>query len=125
MTQVRTALYRCIEDVAAIWAEMILTYYPDGRLLPTKQKNELRAEGISFSRMKSSLIRSHIDVRNVKDQLNVSTQTVLDKLLEEGHIKADTYVSLLPQSIIRERDKIIESIQNDAERSTAVNGAHS
>ena len=125
LTQVRSALYRCIEDVAAIWAEMILTYYPDGRLLPTKQKNELRAEGISFSRMKSSLIRSHIDVRNVKDQLNVSTQTVLDKLLEEGHIKADTYVSLLPQSIIRERDKIIESIQNDAERSTAVNGTHS
>jgi len=122
LTQARSALYRCIEDLAAIWAEMIFSYYPDGRLLPAKYEGELKAKGISFSRMKNSLIRSHIDVRNVKDSSNITTQSILDKLLEAGHIKPDTYISLLPQTLIKERDKIIDSIRRDAERINDENG---
>jgi len=122
LTQVKSAFYRCIEDLASIWAEMIFCYYPEGRLLPIKYEGELKAKGIGFNRMKNSLIRSHIDVRNIKDSSNITTQSILDKLLEEGHIKADTYISLLPQSLIKEREKIMDSIKHDAERINDENG---
>ena len=116
LMQLRSAFYGFIEDLASIWAEMIFCCYPDGRLLPFKQNGEVCAKNVSFSRMKNSLIRSHIDVTNSKDSSYITTQSILDKLLEAGHIKADTYISLLPSSIVKEREKIIDGIKHDAER---------
>lgn len=116
LTLVRSAFYRCIEELAAIWAEMIFSYYPDGRLLAFRQDGEIRIGNVNFGRLQRSLIRSHIDVRTNDDGSDLTTQSVLNSLLDAGHISTETYLGLLPAGVLRERDKIIERVKRDAER---------
>ena len=118
LTQVRATFCRCIEELAAIWAVMIFCYYSDERLLPFTENGELRAEGVSFTRLSEALICAHVDVGNVERSSPITTQSILDKLLASGHISAQTYLEMLPAGILQERNKIIECVKRDLERNT-------
>ncbi len=121
LMQVRSSLCRCIEELASIWAEMIFLYYPKDRLIPYKENGETHAECFSFKKMKDALICSHVEVSNIERSSPVAVQSILDKLLDGGHIGADTYISLLPQGVIQSKEEIIESIKNERERNKSIN----
>ena len=92
---------------------MIFLYYPKDRLVPYTENGELRAERFSFDKMKDALICSHVEVSNIERSSPVAVQSILDKLLDGGHIAADTYISLLPQGVIQSKDEIIASIKKE------------
>lgn len=119
LTQVRAAFCRCIEEIAAIWADMIFCYYSSDRLLPFIEDGKLRAEKVDLNRLSEALICAHVDVGNVERSSPITTQSILDKLLSSGHISAETYLEMLPAGIVQERQKLIECVKRDTERKNA------
>jgi hypothetical protein len=122
LMQVRSSLCHCIESLASIWAEMVLLYYPKDRLIPYKENGELCSACFSFEKMKDSLISSHVEVSNIERSSPVAVQSVLDKLLDGGHIGAETYISLLPQGVLQSKEQILKSIKEEQERIETKNG---
>ncbi len=102
--QIESAFSACIEDIANIWADMMCAYYTDARLLPTGE----RAEKVDFSRLRRSLIRARVDVRESAQYSTATTLSLLDKLLDGGYIDARSYLESLPDGIFPARKAILE-----------------
>jgi hypothetical protein len=113
LEQIRAAFYRCIEDMANIWADMISAYYPNGRLLPYKSEDNVEAASIDFDLLREGMVSARIDVAQVARYSAVSAQNMLDKLLELGHITPASYIKRLPAGIVRDRDALILEIENN------------
>lgn len=113
LMQIRAAFCRCLEEMAAIWADMMFCFYADGRLLPYMEDGRLTAGNLSYSRLRDALICAHVEVGNVERSSPLTTQSILDKLLSSGHISAESYLKMLPAGMVREREKLIECVQND------------
>ena len=110
LIQVRTAFCRCIEELAAIWAEMILCYYPTERQIPYYDNGVMYAANANLGVLKNALICSHVEVGTVERSSSLSTIGILDKMLSGGHIDAKTYVEMLPEGALQNRSKLIEGI---------------
>ena len=117
--QVRSAFCRCIEELAAIWADMIFNYYPQGRLVAFEQDGQLVAESYDFSRLREALVSAHVEIGNVDRLSPITTQTLLDRLLAEKCISAESYVSLLPSGLIQNRERLIEELRKNEQRGTS------
>ena len=107
--QVESALCRCIEDIANVWADMMCAYYPDERLLPLQREGTTTSEAVDFSLLRKCLIRARVDVRETAQYSTSTTTALLDKLLDGGYIDANTYLSYLPDGIFPERVAILDS----------------
>jgi hypothetical protein len=108
--QVRSALHKCIEELANIWADMMFAYYPAERLFITVKDGEPSAYTMDLSLLKNLLPSAKVDIAEIS-RYNASTaQTLLDKLLERGHITPVEYLRRIPAGLIPEKDELIESI---------------
>ncbi len=116
LMQVRSAFCRCLEELAAIWADMIFNYYPQGRLVTFERDGQLVAESYDFSRLREALVSAHVEVGNVDRLSPITTQTLLDRLLAEKCISAESYISLLPSGLIQNRERLLEEIRKNEER---------
>lgn len=116
LMQVRASFIRCIEELAAIWADMILCFYPDNRLLPCKSENKITAEAFEYSRLHDALINAHVEIGSIDRTTPITTQVILDRLLSEGHILPETYLSLLPSGAVRDRERLIRAVKQDGEK---------
>ncbi len=112
LEQIRAAFYRCIEDMADVWVDMMCAYYPNGRLLPYKSEEETVAEGVDFDMLRRGMLSARVDVAQVARYSAVGAQNMLDKLLELGYISAAAYVKRLPAGIIRDRESLIDELEN-------------
>lgn len=113
LMQVRAAFRKCLEELAAIWADMLLNYYPADRKLLFSDNGKILAESIRTDRLKNALICACVEIGSIEHSTPITTQLVLDKLLDGGHISADTYLSLLPSGVLRDRDNIVATVRED------------
>ena len=110
LEQIRSSYYRCVEDIANIWADMMCAYYPSERLLPYHSDEGDFSEAVDFSELKRGFLGARIDVAEISRYSAVSAQNVLDNLLEKGYISAASYVKRLPCGALMNRQSLIEEI---------------
>ena len=111
LEQVRCAYYRCVEEMANIWADMMCAYYPSDRLIPCNTSDGAKISQIDFARLKKSFLCARVDVSEVTRYSAASTQAMLDKLLDGGHISSEEYIKRLPAGVVTDRQALIESIR--------------
>ena len=105
LEHVQSALYLCLEQMACIWADMTLCFCPDGRPLRTRD-----GFGKIFpSSLHSLLLCAKIDVCDSARYSASGTLSVLDKLLEGGHISTAEYLDRLPEGLVPERRVLAEA----------------
>lgn len=114
LSQVRTAYYRCIEELANVWADMMCAYYPSERLIPCYTKDGIRAKNIDLSRLKNDVLNAQIEVSEISRFSAASLQSVLDKLFEGGHISTSEYVKRLPSGLFLDRDELIKKLESNS-----------
>ncbi len=117
LMQVRAAFCTCLEQLAAIWADMIFAYYPNGRLLPCKADDGTRAEPCDYSSLHDALISAHVEVGDLDTVSPITTQSVLDRLYADGSLSAESYISLLPAGIIQNRERLLAELRLSEKRS--------
>ena len=111
LAQVRSAYYRCIEDMADIWADMMCAYYPSERLIPYQSEGTVTSDTIDISVLKNGLLSARVDVAEVYRFSAASAQTTLDKLLDKGLISPACYVKHLPSGMIVDRRALIDELE--------------
>ncbi|MBQ7336008.1 MAG: hypothetical protein IJW92_06010 [Clostridia bacterium] len=111
LAHVRANFQRCIGELADIWADMICTYYPAERLLVTLDADGTQsAQETDFALMKKELLRATAQVNGLSSYTPSATVTVLDKLLDKGHLDVRQYLELLPDGVLIDRDAMIQKI---------------
>ncbi|MBO4422087.1 MAG: hypothetical protein J5879_01505 [Clostridia bacterium] len=110
----RQNLYACIEDLALIWADMLLSYYPADRLVIYRDADgEEKADRLPDpSVMKKALLSARVDVGAGTRYSQIVSLNTLDKLLAGGYITMKQYIQRLPDGIISDKEELL---YNDAE----------
>ena len=111
LDNVRVAFYKCVEDMASIWADMMCAYYPSDRLVPCYEKDGISARQIDTTLLRRSMLNAHIDVAEITRYSAVNAQNMLDKLLDGGHITPAEYIKRLPAGLLMDRQALIEEIE--------------
>ena len=111
LTQVRTAYYRCIEELAAIWADMMCAYYPSERLIPCYTKDGITARNVDLSAIKNDVLRAETEIVELSRFSSASVQSILDKLFDGGHLSAEQYVKRLPAGTFVDKDEFLQTIK--------------
>ena len=117
LEMIRSAFSQCLEDLANIWADMMCVYYPKERLLPFYEDGMLKAASVDLPSLRSSLVKSKVEVGNINNYSDSGSQAVLDKLLDGGHITTVQYLQHLPDGALATRTALIESLNLNAEGS--------
>ncbi len=123
LAQVRSAYYRCIEEIAGIWADMMCAYYPAERLIPCYTKDGITAKNINLSALKNDVLSAELEVSEISRFSAASLQSVLDRLFEGGHISLGEYIKRLPSGIFTDREDFIKKLEgnNDSIHKCEVN----
>ncbi len=111
LESVRRAYYKCIEDMADIWTDMMCAYYPSDRLIPCKTSDGVKARAINPRLIRDAFFSARVDVAELTRYSAAGTQAMLDKLLDGGHITPAEYLSRLPAGLIPKRDELILSMR--------------
>jgi hypothetical protein len=111
LERVQNALYLCLEQMACIWADMTLAYCPDGRPLRTEEG----CERFFPSKLHSLLLCAKIDICDSARYSASGTQSVLDRLLDGGHITLCEYLERLPEGLVPNRAALAEAHRKEAE----------
>ena len=111
LDNVRVAFYRCVEDMASIWADMMCAYYPSDRLIPCREGDGVVARQLDTSLLRRSMLNAHIDVAEITRYSAVNAQNMLDKLLDGGHITPAEYIKRLPAGLLMDRQALIDEIE--------------
>ena len=120
LTQIRVAFRQCIEDLAAIWADMLCVCYCDGRRIPVLIDGEVSAASADLSALHDSLIRARVEIGNVPEYSVSTLQGMLDKLLGGGYIGAGEYLELLPDGLALKRDQLLRKVREYQKESKEV-----
>ena len=101
LKMVRAALYQCIEDLANIWADMVFAYFSDERLIPTLDlSGKYGSAKLSHKGEAYKGVRATVEVVDMSTYTSAVTLSILDKLLEGGHITLEQYLSRIPKDYI-------------------------
>lgn len=112
----RSGFYRCIGELAAIWADMLCTYCPQERLLAMlDETGALEACAPDYELLKHELLCANAESGNVGRYTPAATVSVLDKLLEMGHIGIREYLELLPSGTLADKETLIQKISAKGE----------
>ena len=111
LDHVRASFYRCIGEVAAIWADMLCTYCPRDRLLAVcDESGTLGTARPNYALLKKELLRATATSDSTERYTPAMTVAVLDKLLDLGHLDVRDYLSLLPDGVLGDRNAVIQKI---------------
>ena len=102
---VRSALYQCIEDVASIWADMIIAYFAEDRLLPLMDECG-KCYSLPLGAVEGAKLRARVEVVDASTYNASITLSILDKLLDGGHITPEQYIKRIPSDYIIDREEI-------------------
>jgi len=109
--QVSADFCRCMGEVASIWADMLCTYCPPERLLIAGGEEDLTALRADFALLKSELLHATAEIGQTDTYTPAATLSLLDKLLDGGHITVTDYLRLLPEGCVSDREVLISQIQ--------------
>lgn len=115
LEQVSVSVCKCIEDIANIWADMMCAYYSEERLVPYDGEEGSVSERIDFKKLRASLIRARVEVGEASSYSASTAMSILDKLLEGGHISAKQYIEHLPDGFVLDREILAEGEKKDGE----------
>ncbi len=115
LQSVAARLCRCIGEIASIWADMLCTYCPPERYLVTSEADGLHAERPDYALLKQELLNANATIAAVGNYTPASTVTLLDKLLDGGHISAEQYAELLPEGTLSNREALQKAIREKGE----------
>lgn len=118
--QLRMAYYRCVEELANIWADMMCAYYPAERLLPYTDERGIHAAAVDPELLKQGFLKAHVEVAEVTRYTAAGVQNLLDKLLEQGHISPAAYIRRLPSGILADRDGLLKELQESQHTDASV-----
>ena len=90
---------------------MMCAYYPKERLLPFYQEGELFASEVDFPALSHSLVRARVDIGSITNYRDSGSQSILDKLLDGGHITVLQYLEQLPDGALHSRTSLVEAIK--------------
>ncbi len=110
LAQIRSSFRACLEELAAIWADMLCVCFSDGRRLPVIVGGELSLGSAELSRLHDSFLRAHVEIGRVGEFNLSTTQGMLDRLLEGGYIGASDYLELLPAGLMLDRDELARRV---------------
>ena len=113
LEQIRSSFCRCIEDLANIWADMMCAYYPRERLIPYRSEGNVSLAEVDFPRLTKALIKATVEIGSISNYSDSSTQAVLDKLLDGGHITTIQYLKHIPSGTFGNRYSLIEELENE------------
>ena len=65
----------------------------------------------SFSLLKNGFLSARVDVAEISRYTAASAQSMLDKLLDGGHISPTSYVKRLPSGMLLNRQALIEELE--------------
>ncbi len=111
LAHIRSAYYRCVTDLANIWADMMCAYYPSERLLPCFTKEGIKVKNVEFSILKNDVLCADVEIGEISRFSAASAQNILDKLFNGGHIGVAEYIKRLPSGTIADRDELLRSIE--------------
>ena len=112
LEHVRVHFFRCIGELASIWADMLCAYCPEDRMLAVLEKNgDVTAQSIDYALLKNALISATAYAGNIDRYSPISTVTTLNKLLDSGHLSVSEYVELLPSGVLINREALLEKIK--------------
>ena len=112
LTQVRSAYYRCIEELAMIWADMMCAYYPGERLIPCYTKDGILAKNVDLATLKNDVLQAEAEIVEISRFSSASVQSILDKLFDKGHLTPTEYVKRLPSGTFVDKDGFIEDYKS-------------
>lgn len=101
---VRSAVFCCLEELAAIWVDFMCAYYADGRMV-LASKDE--AEPLDCRVLREELIAARVDVGTSTRYSKASALTELTKLLDGGHITLKQYLERVPDGVVPKREMLI------------------
>ncbi len=111
LEQIRNAFYRCIEEMADIWADMICAYYPPERLIPCVDESHTYVASTEWERLKNGFLSARVDVAENVRFGSSGVQNLLDKLLDGGYITPSEYISRLPAGILDGQQSLVEHLR--------------
>lgn len=110
LLQVRMGYYGAVEQLAAIWADMMCAYYTNDRLLCCLGEDGISLRSADFSLLKRGTLSAAVEVTEVTRYTASGIQSMLDKLLEGGHITASEYIRRLPDGLLTDRLSLAERL---------------
>ena len=102
---------QCVEDIAAIWADMMCACYADRRPLPYTDGGVLTTAFADFTALRQATLLARVEVGNTSRYSASGTQAALDRLLDGGYITLQQYLECLPSGILPMRGRLIEQIR--------------
>ncbi|MBQ9131241.1 MAG: hypothetical protein IJX62_02050 [Clostridia bacterium] len=111
LTQVRSNFCRCMGELATIWADMICTYCPPERLLAIRTEEGVEAGRADYRLLRQELLRATAVISLTDSYTPASTVSVLDKLLDGGHLDIEHYLQMLPMGTVSDRERLLKLIQ--------------
>ena len=112
LTQIRSAYYRCIEELANVWADMTCAYFPPDRLIPCHSKDGINVRNADLSTLKNDVLCAEIEVIEISRFSAASVQSILDKLFDSGHLTPEQYVRRLPSGTFVDREEFLNHLAN-------------
>lgn len=111
LENIRQNLYSCIEDLALIWADMLLGCYAEDRLVIYKDENgEEKAEKLTgLSEIKKALLSARVDVGAGSRYSQIASLNTLDRLLSGGYITLKQYLKRLPDGLITDKEELLQN----------------
>lgn len=111
LEQIRSAFYRCIEDMANIWADMICAYYPPERLVPCNGNDGTYVTAAEWKELKNGFLSARVDVAESVRFGASGIQNLLDKLFDGGYISAAEYIRRMPAGMLGSQQSLIEHLE--------------
>lgn len=95
---IRAALYRCVEELANIWADMLLSYFAADRLVPMlNDEGEYASESFNADATQSVKTRAVVRAVDASTYNSAITVSVLDRLLDKGYITVEEYLERISE----------------------------
>lgn len=111
---VRSAFYQCIEDIANIWADMMCAYCTNERIMPMLcDDGTVSSQRIDFDLLRDEILKAKVEVVDISNYSSSVTLSILDKLLDGGHITAEQYLRRLPNDYIGNYEELIGEVSKD------------
>lgn len=116
--QVSARFNRCLGELAEIWADMLCAYSPQERLLPVQEGGNVAAYPVDYRQLRSELLHATAETGSIDRLTPSATVSLLDHLLDRGHITVRQYLEHLPDGCIADRNALLRSLDEKGKEYT-------
>ncbi len=111
--QVSARLAKTLGEVAEIYLHILLENYPNERKLPLTVGEKTAIFPVDYKALRHGILHATARLGTVDKLTSSATVTLLDHLLDGGHITARQYLEHLPDGCLSGRDSLLRSLEED------------